>query len=48
MFLERGGSVTMTKETRGWGVGRDWAKAGFLHVAHAEDTCGERLLDPEP
>ena len=39
----------LTWETRAGGVlAKTGHKVAFLCVAHAEDTCGERLFDPKP
>ena len=45
----RDGSVSNDMGNKGgWGVCQDWAQGCFLCAAHAEDTRGERLLDPKP
>ena len=42
------GASAMTLETRAGGVlAKTGHKVAFFYVAHAEDTRGERLFDPE-
>ena len=44
----RDGSVRNDMGNKGgWGVAQDWAQGCLFCVAHAEDTRGERLFDPE-
>ena len=46
------GASAMTWEIRAGrgveeGVRQDWAQGCFFFIAHAEDTRGERIFDPE-
>ena len=49
VYEARDGSVRYDMGNKGgWCVGRDWAQACLLYVAHAQDTRGERLFDSRP